>query len=220
MQNEDEELRGLEKKLGRLRPREMDESYVDELTGALGRERDELTERRNDGSYPPNVLWIRFAPVAAAAGVVLLGTFFLRYESQMGEMQAQRNDSPHLNSATNLTPSNNGMVFAGKGNTGSEELSSPASQLGSLPVPRLGVGENYGSVTALPGASSLLPASAQNYIQPGDGEFGVLYHNAGQVTGSLHFEDAYDWHETENQQVKVKDQKSATGAQGAKAIAQ
>ncbi|NOX99005.1 MAG: hypothetical protein GXP30_04605 [Verrucomicrobia bacterium] len=213
MQNEDEELRDLEEKLGRLKPRGMDESYADELTESLDRERNELTERRNDESYPSNVLWVRFAPVAAAAGVVLLGTFFLRYESQMGDMQAQRND---------LTPASGGMAFAGKGNVGAGAggLNPPASQLESLPVPRLGVGENYGAVPALQGASSLLPVSAQNYLSSADRVFGDPYQNSAQVSGGLHFEDAYDWHGAEAHRAEVKDQQPDAEIQGAKAKTQ
>lgn len=188
MKNEDEELRGLEGKLGRLKPRDMDESYVAELMESLDQERDKLTGRRNEGAYPTNVLWVRFAPVAAAAGVVLLGTFFLRYESQMGELQSQRSDSAEVGK---------GMAVA----------SNPVnSGLTDLPVPRLGVSENYGMVPVSQGAPGLLPVSAQNYLQPAGEVFGDFYKNGTPVNASLHFEDAYDWQDARDRKSEVGDQ--------------
>ena len=103
MQNNDEELRGLEKKLGRLKPRDMDESHIEELVESLEWERYELKHHQVAGIYPANVLWMRFAPVAAAAGVVLLGTFLLRYENRIGVLQSQWADEAKANAAMATT---------------------------------------------------------------------------------------------------------------------
>ena len=193
MQNDDEEQGGLEKKLSCLQPRDMDESYVGELMESLERERNDQTGRRNEGAYPPNVLWVRFAPVAAAAGVVLLGTFFLRYESRMGEIQAQRSDLAPMNGLAIINDANKGRVGAGD------------SQPGSLPVPRLGVGESFGTTPFSAGAPGLLPVSAQNYLQPLGEAFGDLNKDTRPIT-SLHFEDAYDWQDVVEKGVEGEEQ--------------
>jgi hypothetical protein len=182
MQNEDKEWRGLEGKLRRLQPREIDESSFKKLLDCLDEERVEVSGRPSEGNYPSNVLWMRFAPVAAAAGVVLLGTFFLRYESRMDTLQAQRNGA---NSAV-----------GSRGGSGNVAISEPVSGLlpGSnltgleaLPVPRLGMGGGYGAGSH-PADMNLLPVSAQDYLQPVEG-LGV------QESAPLRFEDAYLWRE-------------------------
>ena len=68
MQNEDEELRGLEKKLGRLIPKDMDESLVRDLVTSLEHEKKKGgAEHQGNEMYSPNVLWVRFAPVAVVS---------------------------------------------------------------------------------------------------------------------------------------------------------
>lgn len=181
MQNEDEELRGLEEKLGGLKPRELDESYLEQLIGSLKTNRDEgesfqpsQSTQQRDEAYPSNVLWMRFAPIAAAAGVVLLGTFFLHYESRMEGIQAQ------VNKVDEFPVS---------------ELAVSAPELAALPVPRLGVGEEYNSSSLGISDPSLLPVSGQNYLQPLDESMGGLYGNGVAATATLHFAEAYDWQE-------------------------
>lgn len=186
MQNEDEEQRGLEKKLGRLRPRDLDESLINELVTSLKPENKEVINRQGGEMYSPNVLWVRFAPVAAAAGVVLLGTFFLRYESRIDALQAQRNGAS-LESDGNAVVSRENPAASMAAST----LPSSTQQV-SFPVPRLGVGQQYGATDFSPEASGLMPVSAQNYLQTGSEVFNDLNRNALPIT-SLHFEDAYDW---------------------------
>lgn len=182
MQNEDKEWRGLEEKLRRLQPREIDESSLKKLLACLDEEKAELSGQPSEGSYPANILWVRFAPVAAAAGVVLLGTFFLRYESRMETLQAQRNEA---NSAVGGRGGGSGNVAAV-----SEPALGPLSEpnltgLGALPVPRLGVGVGYGGDSQSAGMN-LLPVSAQDYLQPIEG-LGV------EGSAPLRFEDTYLW---------------------------
>jgi len=197
MQNDDEELRGLEKKLGPLIPRDMNESQIEELAASLDREDDDITENQAGGIYPANVLWMRFAPVAAAACVVLMGTFLLRYESHMGELQSQRNDSAKMSGGT---------VATNKANSpGSEVNGVINSGLTSLPVPRLGVGEEFGVSPNLSNAG-LLPVSGQNYLQPAGEVYGEF--NRVGIPIRLHFEDAYDWQD-------VPDSAEASGAEDA-----
>ena len=196
MQNEDEELRGLEEKLGRLIPRDMDESHLKELVASLEQEGSTKAERRNGEVYPPNVLWMRFAPVAAAAGVVLLGTFLLRYESRMGALQAQHTDAIKMSGgAVNVNDSNTVSPAV------TEVEGSMHSGLASFPVPRLGVREVNG-VNAYSLDAGILPASGQNYLQPAGEVFSDLNRNDRHRISQLHFEDAYNWQEGEGQVVE------------------
>lgn len=176
MQNEDKKWRGLEDKLRRLQPREIDEASFDKLLACLDEEQVEVNRQTNEGNYPANVLWMRFAPVAAAAGVVLLGTFFLRYESRMDTLQAQRNDA---HSAVGSQ--------GGKDAVFEPVPESNLAGLGALPVPRLGMGGGYGAGFHSPDMN-LLPVSAQDYLLPVEG-LGI------QEPVPLGFEDAYLWRE-------------------------
>lgn len=183
MQNEDKDWQGLEGKLRRLQPREIDESSFKKLLACLDEERVEVRGQPSEGNYPSNVLWVRFAPVAAAAGVVLLGTFFLRYESRMDTLQAQRNDA---NSAVG-SQGGGGNVAVSRPVSGPVSGLLPESNLtglGTSPVPRLGMG----GVGSHPADMNLLPVSAQDYLQPVEG-LGV------QESAPLRFEDAYLWRE-------------------------
>jgi hypothetical protein len=185
MQNEDKKWRGLEEKLRRLQPREIEESSFRKLLACFEKDQVEAGGQQGEGGYPSNVLWMRFAPVAAAAGVVLLGTFFLRYESRMDTLQAQRNDAH--------------SAVGGRGASGDiadATVSGPMSGLmpesslaglGASPVPRLGMGGGYGAGNHPPDLN-LLPVSAQDYLQPVDG-LGI------QESAPLRFEDAYLWRE-------------------------
>jgi len=189
MQNEDEELRGLEEKLSRLMPKDLDESYLGQLVGAL-EHKEVLTQEAQQGAqvYPPNVLWMRFAPIAAAAGVVLLGSFFIHYESRMEGIQAQNGgaaaDQTNQTSALNVAPVKSKKLV--------NVAVDPASQWAALPVPRLGVGESYSPLNSFD--PSLLPVSGQNYLQSFGGSL------SGNLTAptnvSLHFFDAYDWQDS------------------------
>lgn len=185
MQNEDKEWRGLEEKLRRLQPREIDESSFRKLLARLDEDRVEVGGQPNEGNYPSNILWMRFAPVAAAAGVVLLGTFFLRYESRMETLQAQRNEA---NSAVGGREGSSGNVAVSEPVPG--QLPEPSlTGLGALPVPRLGMGGGYGyGADSQPADMNLLPVSAQDYLQPVEG-LGI------QESAPLRFEDAYLWRE-------------------------
>lgn len=183
MQNEDKEWRGLEEKLRRLQPREIEESSFKKLLACLDEDRVEVSAQSSEGNYPSNVLWMRFAPVAAAAGVVLLGTFFLRYESRMDTLQAHRNDAD--------------STVGSRGGSGNVAVAEPVSGLlpepnltglEALPVPRLGMGGGYGGAGSHPADMNLLPVSAQDYLQPVEGS-GV------QGSAPLRFEDAYLWRE-------------------------
>ncbi len=174
MQNEDKEWRGLEGKLRRLQPREIDESSFKKLLACLDEERDGQSRQGSGGNYPSNVLWVRFAPVAAAAGVVLLGTFFLRYESRMDRLQAQRNDGAMV--------VNGGAGNSAAGTAVAQTLpETNLTGLGANPVPRLGMNSDVGPH---PSDMSLLPVSAQDYLQPVEGL------NIPQ-SALLRYEDAY-----------------------------
>ncbi len=188
MQNEDEELRGLEQKLGRLRPKELDESYMGQLMDSLKAKNDAgesfQPAQQKEEVYPSNVLWMRFAPIAAAAGVVLLGTFFLHYESRMEGIQAQSGKVAELPVS---------------------ELAVSVPELAVLPVPRLGVGEESRFSSLGISDPGLLPVSGQNYLQPFDGAMESLYGKGGIPNAGLHFAEAYNWQEDEEaSKAKVK----------------
>lgn len=191
MQNEDEELRGLEAKLSRLMPKDLDEPYLGQLVGALDNKEFVVQDAQQGHVYPPNVLWMRFAPIAAAAGVVLLGSFFIHYQSRMDGLQAQ-SGAASADQATELKSS--AMNAERQAEVVADAPSAPSapSQWAALPVPRLGVGESYSPLNSFD--PSLLPVSGQNYLQPFDGALGIK--TTAPANTALHFSDAYDWQDS------------------------
>lgn len=205
MQNDDEELRGLEEKLSRLKPRDLDERYLRQLKRSLVNPSDEEAGALQDEVvYPTNVVWMRFAPVAAAAAVVLLGTFLIRNEigggssanSPVGAM-AENEGNGGKNGVSDAMVSSQAN---GETNRIPSELADPgASQWRALPVPRLGMDERYTGGGSNAFDPSVLPVSAQGYLLPLDGTLGDFYQleqkNGGALGAGLHFEEAYDWQE-------------------------
>ncbi|MCF6314321.1 MAG: hypothetical protein L3J39_17870 [Verrucomicrobiales bacterium] len=194
MQNEDEEMDGLEQKLSHLKPRQLDEPLVVHLSRTLqseataqsaGLERAPLPL----AAYPANVMWMRFAPIAAAAGVVLLGTFFMHYQSNMNSRQGVMAEA---DAPTPPSPAAAKVETTFAKASRIQDVDSVAQAANALPVPRLGVAVNGGDFHSLD--SSLLPVSGQNYLRPLEGR---LDFNQGlqNSASALHFAEAYHWKE-------------------------
>ncbi len=230
MQNEDEEFERLEEKLGRLTPKGMDEAYLLHLTQTVRTPQEIAGVQQSAQAYPSNVLWMRFAPVAAAAGVVLLGTFFLRYESRMEGLQAQQDETATapkmilndeaiipapavvLNDA--IISDNNTLAVSN--NSTLAVLSSPSAEISKqssaswpdLPVPRLGVGQAAAGNILNSSGQGLWQTPAQNYLQTTDANLQGGYQAGESLNAGLHFAGAYQWQGATESQTAQKDKEA------------
>lgn len=207
MQNEDEDLDGLEQKLSHLKPRQLDEPFLAHLSRTLHSEAgvdsgDLERQPLQQAAYPANVVWMRFAPVAAAAGVVLLGTFFMHYQSSMnGNLGAVVEvGAPSIPSSVTAKVESFTAVVAPAVQAGS----SLAQGASNLPVPHLGLQGDDGALHSLD--SSLIPVSGQDYLRPLGREMG-FNQSLQNSSAALHFAEAYHWQE----ESKMKQNTTTTG---------
>ena len=142
----------------------------------LGRELDALTENRRQN----RVIWMRFAPLAAAACVVLTGAWILQGHLGRQAMEQARAEA-------------NSSATAAESLVENSEPSSPA------PVP---ASRKFVSPPALPssGVSSdrLVPVSSQQYLR--QASQGGVVELSGQTPArelKLEYDDAWHWHDPE-----------------------